>query len=177
MTVNATLMIVIASMNIPYSIKDTHILPQSLYNGRMDTNKHRTYFEFSCQGCQKVFKRRTDKRSQSPYCRPCRGRITLTKHNESYSRVYKIWQGMRQRCQNSNYSRYKDYGGRGIKVCEEWNNYVNFSNWVKQSNYQNGLTIERIDVNGNYCPENCTWIPLGQQALNRTNSIHRLQNQ
>jgi hypothetical protein len=79
---------------------------------------------------------------------------------------------MRQRCQNSKDNNFKYYGGRGIKVCDAWNDYVNFSNWIKTSNYKDNLTIERIDVNGNYCPENCTWIPLGQQALNRTNSIH-----
>ena len=141
----------------------------------MDTNKYRTYFEFTCQGCSGIFKRRTDKRNQSLYCRSCRGRKTFTKHNESYSRTYKIWQSMRQRCQNFKNSNFKYYGGRGIKVCDAWNDYVNFSNWIKTSNYKDNLTIERIDVNGNYCPENCTWIPLEQQPLNRTNSIHLLR--
>ena len=142
----------------------------------MDSNKYRSYFNFTCDGCKNTFQRRTDKSHQSPYCRPCRGKKTLTKHNESYTRIYKIWQGMRQRCQNPKDFNYKYYGGRGIKICEEWNNYSNFSKWVKSSNYDEHLTIERIDVNGNYCPENCTWITLGKQALNRTNSIHRHQD-
>jgi len=84
---------------------------------------------------------------------------------------------MKQRCQNPKDYNFKRYGGRGIKVCDEWLDYVKFSEWVKKSNYEDNLTIERINVNGNYCPENCTWIPLGEQAKNRTNSIiHRHQN-
>jgi hypothetical protein len=143
----------------------------------MDSNKYRTYFDFTCEGCQQVFKRRTDKRNQSLYCRSCRGRKTLTKHNESFSRTYKIWQGMRQRCQNPKDYNFKYYGGRGIKICDEWNDYVNFSNGIKTSNYQEHLTIERIDVNGDYCPKNCTWITLGEQALNRTNSVKHRHHQ
>lgn len=143
----------------------------------MDSNKYRTYFELTCEDCKAIIKRRTDKKTQSPYCRKCRGRKTLTKHNESFSRIYKIWQGMKQRCQNPKDYNFKRYGGRGIKVCDEWLDYVKFSEWVKKSNYEDNLTIERINVNGNYCPENCTWIPLGEQAKNRTNSIiHRHQN-
>ena len=113
MTFNASRISATASMCIPWVIKQVHILPQSLYNRTMDSNKYRTYFDFTCEGCQQVFKRRTDKRNQSLYCRSCRGRKTLTKHNESFSRIYKIWQGMRQRCQNPKDYNFKHYGGRG----------------------------------------------------------------
>jgi hypothetical protein len=143
----------------------------------MDSNKHRTYFELTCEGCKILLKRRSDKKTQSPYCRKCRGKKTLTTHNESFSRTYKIWQGMKQRCLNSNDYNYKYYGGKGVQICQEWHDYKNFSNWVKQSNYQDHLTIERINVNGNYCPENCTWITIGEQALNRTNSLSHRHHQ
>lgn len=95
----------------------------------------------------------------------------LTKHGESRSRVYDIWVAMIQRCHNEHHNRYKHYGGRGIVVCDEWrNNPDSFIQWAKNNGYSDDLTIDRIDVNGNYEPENCRWISNFEQQQNRTNS-------
>ena len=83
--------------------------------------------------------------------------------------------GMIQRCYNSNNPAYHDYGGRGIKICDEWLDPIkgrrNFVEWAKANGYAHGLTIERIDVNGNYCPDNCSWISLSQQQQNKQNTV------
>lgn len=85
------------------------------------------------------------------------------KHGESGTKLHNIWCGMKTRCNTDN----KKYGRRGIRVCDEWRKYEAFAEWAKNNGYEDGLSIERIDVNGNYCPKNCTWIPLKQQARNK----------
>lgn len=96
------------------------------------------------------------------------------KHGETSggekSRLYKIWVGIENRCACQSSIEYKNYGGRGIKRCDEWNDYPTFKRWALEHGYNDGLTIERIDVNGDYCPDNCCWIPLEEQALNKTNT-------
>ena len=92
------------------------------------------------------------------------------RHGERHTKLYRVWASMRQRCNNPNEKEYKNYGGRGISICPEWEFYANFSEWAHANGYEEGLTIERKDVNGNYCPENCTWIPLELQARNRTDT-------
>lgn len=86
-------------------------------------------------------------------------------------RLYNTWLNIKQRCNNPTNTRYKNYGGRGIKVCEEWaNNFISFKNWAIKNNYNDNLTIDRIDVNGNYEPSNCRWISNKTQQNNRTNN-------
>lgn len=87
-------------------------------------------------------------------------------HGESHTYLHNIWCGMNNRC-NPNHKDSENYGGRGIRVCDEWSSYEAFADWARNNGYEEGLSIERKDVNGNYCPENCTWIPLEKQARNR----------
>ncbi|MBR5583052.1 MAG: hypothetical protein IKW21_00830 [Lachnospiraceae bacterium] len=98
------------------------------------------------------------------------------KHPVSSERLYAIWKGMHERCENPQNHRYVDYGGRGITICEEWDYYSKFCAWAYSSGYNILLTIERKNVNGNYEPSNCCWIPLSEQANNKRNTIRPVCN-
>lgn len=96
-----------------------------------------------------------------------------TIHGGRYSQLYKKWCGIKRRCYNSNEKSYKSYGGKGIEICNEWlNDFASFENWAYNNGYSEGLTIERIDVNKGYYPDNCTWIPMERQARNKTNTVY-----
>jgi hypothetical protein len=86
--------------------------------------------------------------------------------------IYSKWIGMKNRCFNKSEKSYKNYGARGISICDEWLVFENFYKWSLTNGYQEGYSIERIDVNGNYCPENCCWIPIVNQAKNKRNTIY-----
>ncbi len=95
------------------------------------------------------------------------------KHGESHkSRLYHVWVGMRQRCNDKNHKSYCNYGGRGITVCKEWDQFSSFMQWALKNGYREDAeygdcTIDRINVNGNYEPSNCRWVNAAVQSLNK----------
>jgi hypothetical protein len=95
----------------------------------------------------------------------------FTKHGRRGTRLYTIWCDMKARCNNKNSNNYHNYGGRGIDICEEWkNDFSPFFEWAIATGYNDSLSIDRKNVNGNYEPENCRWVNANIQQRNRRNN-------
>lgn len=135
-------------------------------NGSMDRQ-----FLCKCECGKEIIRRRSYLTSvKEPSCGCYAGYHQIT-HNQSYSRLYSIWKAMRRRCQNPNADTYRNYGARGITVCEEWSNHFeSFYEWAMLNGYFEDLEIDRIDVNGNYEPSNCRWATDKEQSINKRNS-------
>lgn len=98
------------------------------------------------------------------------------KHDMSHTRLYDIWQNMKRRCDDAKNPKYKNYGARGIKVCDEWYDSKVFFEWALANGYRDDLTIDRIDVNQGYSPQNCRWADKATQSLNRTDNRYLTYN-
>ena len=95
-------------------------------------------------------------------------RERCTTHGLSHTRLFRIWHGILVRCSNEKEPAFEYYGGRGIRVCDEWkNDFKAFHAWAVSHGYRDDLTIDRIDSNGNYCPKNCRWVSQSEQSKNR----------
>ena len=93
-------------------------------------------------------------------------------HGQSNTRLYEIWSNMKKRCYYPKYNEYERYGGRGITVCKEWeNDFSNFYNWAIRSGYSEKLSIDRIDNDKGYSPENCRWVTSKTQCRNKSNNL------
>ena len=135
-------------------------------------DKHR-YWLCKCE-CGKYSEVRQDAltRNKTHSCGCLIGEVAkqlYTKHNLCYSRLYKIYQGMKMRCYNPKNPRYNVYGARGITICEEWlSDFMVFYNWAINNGYSDELSIDIINVNGNYEPNNCRWATSKMQGRNTT---------
>lgn len=90
-----------------------------------------------------------------------------TRHGGSGTRLYDIWKGMRARCNNPNHKAYPQYGGRGIKICREWDAFASFREWALANGYREDLTIDRINNDEGYEPNNCRWASYVEQRHNQ----------
>lgn len=137
---------------------------------RIDANKN--YCPSNCRfGRNNAYKTGIGKKAREIH----KERINAMLNNDvpyGYSklRIYRIWTGMKSRCNNSKDDHYFNYGGRGIKVCDEWNKkygFFNFYSWAMANGYNDNLSIDRIDNDKNYSPDNCRWVTIPEQIENR----------
>ena len=141
------------------------------------TGKH-IYLNCRCDcGTEKVVNRETLHNGKSKSCGCLHREIVKKqkvnlKHGHSKTKLYAVWKTMRQRCKAKSGNNYLNYASRGIKVCSEWEDYETFLSWAITNGYQAGLEIDRINVDGNYCPENCRWVSHFINSDNRRSVFH-----
>lgn len=143
---------------------------------RVDNNKHnQVCWLCRCECGNEIIVTTIDlRRGHTKSCGCLRKEIvgaTHRTHGKRHTRLHSIWATMKERCDLKKRRDYKYYGGRGITVCDEWrNDFQAFYDWAMANGYLDDLTIDRIDVNGNYEPSNCRWITIQEQQKNKRNT-------
>lgn len=149
--------------------------------GKIKNNDEHDYYKIKCKcDTEQVIRDTLIKTGKKTCCYNCAKKLHSSyKHGKTNTRLFNIWQSMKERCNLKTCHAYKDYGGRGIKICDDWeNNFINFYNWAMSNGYNDKLTIDRIDVNGNYEPNNCRWANKIVQANNcRSNRLLTLNGE
>jgi len=151
---------------IPLLIEELGVIKKITKNGNIDYKKYGIY---QCPYCKNNFKseHRTIISGRATECKSCAAKISSTTHGLRKHKLYSIYDAIKQRINNINNKNYKYYGGRGISIFEEWeNDFIIFFDWAMLNGYQEGLTIDRIDNNGNYEPSNCRWVDMKVQSRN-----------
>lgn len=135
------------------------------------SRKKQTYWKCRCDCGNEIITQRAGLLNGSTKSCGCYNADKQRTHSMSNTRIYNIWQMMKARCCRKTSRAYKDYGGRGIKIIEEWKRFEPFYDWSIKNCYNETLTIDRIDVNGDYCPENCRWVTMDVQRKNKRDSL------
>ena len=125
-------------------------------------DRYRIYALFLCLVCLKevIREKENGKRQKSCGC-------LKIKHGGKGTKLYMIWNSMKKRCLNLKSTNYKDYGGRGITICNDWLEFIPFRDWALNNGYKEGLQINRINNNGNYKPNNCNFVTSKENNRNR----------
>lgn len=122
------------------------------------------YWDCTCQCGNKITTRQDSLKSSKTQSCGCLVAEKNGKHLKSHKRIYYIWEGMKSRCLYPKNASYKYYGGKGIRVCDEWLEFDNFYDWAIKNGYKKNLSIDRIDSGGDYCPSNCKWVTLSENS-------------
>jgi hypothetical protein len=139
-------------------------------------DKH-TYWRCKCDcGGEKIARSDALQNGDTSHCGCVNNNGT---HHKTGHRINNIWGGMKERCLNENCKNYSEYGGRGITICSEWlNDFMSFYNWSMENGYSDNLSIDRINVNGNYEPGNCRWATPKEQSNNtRINNLIEIEGE
>jgi hypothetical protein len=175
-----------------YTVTGPSVAKQVPGRSGQRATRHRYFVPLRCRNCSRESDVREDdleRRAATP-CGYCyagvdvnpEDRVTVTRvwngqvqhyeryrfHGQSRTRLHSVWTNMRERCSNPNSEKYPRYGGRGITVCDEWNNFRAFAAWAHANGYAEGLAIDRINNDRGYSPDNCRWVTDLENLMNRS---------